>query len=169
VKISPQAIFLQMAAVQEWGAAEWSRLDAQTVSRAHPDSMAQMLGRTEVNCHFSSTPFQDRELALPGVREIANSYAIQGVELSTPNLVYASASFRAANPVAWRATLAAFQEATDWINKNPRDAAELYLRSSGDKDTLPAVMAAMSAPGNRFTLQPAGCSGSETSWPTLVC
>ncbi len=156
VKISPQAIFLQMAAVQEWGAADWSRLDAQTVSRAHPDSMAQMLGRTEVNCHFSSTPFQDRELALPGVREMANSYAIQGVELSTPNLVYASASFRAANPVAWRATLAAFQEATDWINKNPRDAAELYLKSSGDKDTLPAVMAAMSAPGNRFTLQPAG-------------
>ena len=156
VKISPQAIFLQMAAVKEWGAGEWSRLDAQTVSRAHPDSMAQMLGRTEITCHFSSTPFQDRELSMPGVREIANSYAIQGVELSTPNLVYASASFRAANPLAWGATLAAFQEATDWINKNPRDAAELYLKASGDKDTLPAVMAAMSAPGNRFTLQPAG-------------
>jgi NitT/TauT family transport system substrate-binding protein len=156
VKVSPQAIFLQMAAAKEWGAAEWSRLDAQTVSRAHPDSIAQMLGRTEITCHFSSTPFQDRELAMPGVREVADSYAIQGVELSTPNTIYASAAFRSANPTAWRATLAAFQEATDWIIKNPRDAAELYLESSGDKDTLPAVMAAMSAPGNRFTLQPAG-------------
>ena len=156
VKVSPQAIFLQMAAAQEWGAAEWGRLDAQTISRAHPDSMAQMLGRTEITCHFSSTPFQDRELSLPGVHEVANSYAIQGVELSTPNTIYAAAAFRAANPIAWRATLAAFQEATDWINQHPRDAAELYLRSSGDKDTLPAVMAAMSAPGNRFTLQPAG-------------
>ena len=156
VKVSPQAIFLQMAAAKEWGAAEWNRLDAQTVSRAHPDSMAQMLGRTEITCHFSSTPFQDRELAMPGVREVANSYAIQGVELSTPNTIYASAAFRTANPIAWRAALAAFQEATDWINKNLRDAAELYLKSSGDKDTLPAVMAAMSAPGNQFTLRPAG-------------
>jgi len=156
VKVSPQAIFLQMAAAKEWGAAEWSRLDAQTVSRAHPDSIAQMLGRTEITCHFSSTPFQDRELAMPGVQEVANSYAIQGVELSTPNTIYASAAFRSANPIAWHATLAAFQEATDWIIKNPRDAAELYLKSSGDKDTLTAVMAAMSAPGNRFTLQPAG-------------
>ena len=156
VKVSPQAIFLQMAAAKEWGAAEWSRLDAQTVSRAHPDSMAQMVGRTEITCHFSSTPFQDRELAMPGVHELANSYAIQGVEISTPNTIYAAAAFRAANPIAWRATLAAFQEATDWINKNPRDAAELYLRSSGDRDTPAGVMAAMSAPGNRFTLQPAG-------------
>ena len=156
VKVSPQAIFLQMAAAKEWGAAEWSRLDAQTISRAHPDSMAAMLGRTEITCHFSSTPFQDRELALPGVREVANSYDIQGVETSTPNTVYATSSFRAENPLAWRATLAAFQEATDWINANPAAAAELYLSSSGDKDTAANVQAAMTAPGNRFTLQPSG-------------
>jgi len=156
VKVSPQAIFLQMAAAKEWGAAEWNRLDAQTVSRAHPDSMAQMLGRTEITCHFSSTPFQDRELAMPGVRELANSYAIQGVEVSTPNTIYAAAAFRASNPIAWRATLAAFREATAWINENQGDAAELYLKSSGDKGTRAGVMAAMSAPGNRFTLQPAG-------------
>ncbi len=155
VKVSPQAIFMQMAAAKEWGASEWSRYDAQTISRAHPDSMAQMLGKTEITCHFSSTPFQDRELAMPGVREIANSYAIQGVEVSTPNTIYATAAFRSANPIAWRATLAAFQEATDWINANPRDAAELYLKSSGDKDTAEAVVAAMAAPGNHFTLRPA--------------
>ncbi len=156
VKVSPQAIFLQMAAAKEWGAAEWSRLDAQTIGRAHPDSMAAMLGRTEITCHFSSTPFQDRELALPGVREVANSYDIQGVETSTPNTVYATSSFRNDNPLAWRATLAAFQEATDWINANPAAAAELYLSSSGDKDTVANVQAAMTAPGNRFTLQPSG-------------
>ena len=127
VKVSPQAIFLQMAAAQECGAKEWSRLDAQTISRAHPDSMTKMLGRTEITCHFSSTPFQNRELATPGVHEVANSYVIQGVELSTPNTIYAAAAFRASNPVAWRATLAALQEATDRINQHPRDAAELSL------------------------------------------
>ena len=156
VKVSPQAVFLQMAAVKAWGAGEWSRLDAQTLGRAHPDSMAAMLGRTEVTCHFSTSPFQERELAAPGVREVLNSYEVQGVETSTPNTVYASGSFRAGNPAAWRATLAAFQEATDWINANPAEAAQLYLDSSGDKDTPANVQASMQAPGNRFTLQPSG-------------
>ena len=155
-KSSPQAIYLQMAAAKEWGKAEWARLDAQTVSRGHPDSMAQMLARTEITCHFSSTPFQDRELLLPGVHEVANSYAIQGVDTATPNTIYGNSKFRSENPIAWRASLAAFQEATDWINKSPREAAELYLQSSGDKDTPESVLAAMTAPGNRFTLQPAG-------------
>ncbi len=154
-KVSPQAIYLQMAAAKAWGASEWGRLDAQTISRAHPDSMSQMIGRTEINCHFSTTPFQERELAQAGVTEITNSYAIQGVDTATPNTIYAQSSIRTANPLAWRATLAAFQEATDWINQYPRDAAELYLKASGDKDTPESVVAGMNAPGNRFTLQPA--------------
>ena len=80
VRTSPQAVYLQMAAAQTWGAAEFARLDAQTISRAHPDGMAQMLDRTEITCHFSSTPFQDRALAQPGVRELISSYAILGTD-----------------------------------------------------------------------------------------
>ena len=65
VKTSPQAIWLQMAAAQTFGPADWAHFDAQTVSRAHPDSMAQMLGRSEINCHWTTSPFQERELAAP--------------------------------------------------------------------------------------------------------
>ena len=144
-----------MAAAQTWGPSEWARLDAQTISRAHPDSMAQMLGRTEVTCHFSSTPFQDRALLQPGVREVTSSYAIMGVDRSTPNTIYAQSRFRTENPIAWQAALAAFDEATDWINQYTDDAAALYLQSSGDKDTPAAVAATLRAPGNHFTLQPA--------------
>lgn len=154
-KVSPQAIYLQMAAAKAFGPTEWATLDPQTISRAHPDSAAQMIGRTEINCHFSTTPFQERELKSPGVREITNSYAIQGVDTSTPNTIYAQSSFRTQNPLAWQATLAAFDDATNWINQNPSDAAELYLAASGEKDTPEKVMAGMTAPGNRFTLQPA--------------
>ena len=155
VRTSPQAVYLQMAAAQTWGAAEFARLDAQTISRAHPDGMAQMLGRTEITCHFSSTPFQDRALALPGVREITSSYAILGTDRSTPTTIYAQSRFRTENPIAWRATLAAFDEATDWINRYPADAAALYLQSSGEKDTAANVLATLTAPGTHFTLQPA--------------
>ena len=155
VRTAPQAIYLQMAAAQTWGPSEWARLDAQTISRAHPDSMAQMLGRTEVTCHFSSTPFQDRALLQPGVREVTSSYAIMGVDRSTPNTIYAQSRFRTESPIAWQAALAAFDEATDWINQYTDDAAALYLQSSGDKDTPAAVAATLRAPGNHFTLQPA--------------
>lgn len=156
IKTSPQAIWLQMAAAQAFGRSEWSRFDAQTVSRAHPDSMAQMLGRTEVNCHWTSSPFQERELANPAVHEVASSFRLMQMPSVTPNTIYGSDSFRTANPLAWRACLAAFQEATDFINKEPRQAAELYLLNSGDKDTVDNVLAVMSSPGNAFTLQPRG-------------
>ena len=156
VKTSPQAVWLQMAAVQAFGAPEWARFDAQTISRAHPDSMAQMLGRTEINCHWTTSPFQERELANPAVHEVASSFAIMDMPSVTPNTIYGNGTFRTENPIAWRATLAAFQEATDFINKETRQAAELYLLNSGDKDTLDNVVAAMTTPGNAFTLQPRG-------------
>ncbi len=156
VKTSPQAVYLQMAAVQAFGAAEWAKYDAQTISRAHPDSMAQMLGRTEINCHWTTSPFQEKELAAPGVHEVASSFRILGLPAVTPTTIYGNEKFRGENPQAWRATLAAFQEATDFIVKEPRQAAELYLKNSGDKDTVEAVMAAMASPGNRFTLRPSG-------------
>ena len=155
-KTSPQAIWLQMAAVQAYGPAEFAKFDAQTVTRAHPDSMAQMLGRTEINCHWTTSPFQEREMASPGVHEVASSYRIMNMPSVTPNTIYGNATFRAENPIAWRATLAAFQEATEFLNKEPRQAAELYLLNTGDKDTVPNVLVGMTAPGNAFTLQPRG-------------
>lgn len=156
VKTSPQAVWLQMAAVQAFGPAEWSRYDALTVGRAHPDSMAQMLGRTEIDCHWTTSPFQERELANAAVHEVASSFRIMDMPSVTPNTIYGNAAFREQNPLAWRAALAAFQEATDFINKNLQQAAELYLLNSGDKDSLKNVMAAMTSPGNAFTLQPRG-------------
>lgn len=155
-KTSPQAIFLQMAAAAAFGKDQWSRFDAQTISRGHPDSMAQMLARTEVTCHWSSTPFQERELANPACHEVTNSYDVMGLPAVTPITMYANTSFRTENPLAWKATMAAFQEATDFINANPQQAAELYLKSSGDKDTVAGVMASMASPGNSFTLRSAG-------------
>lgn len=156
VRMGTQAIYLQMAAAKQWGIKEYSRLDAQTVGKPHPDGMAAMLNKTEITCHFSTSPFQERELAQAGVREVTNSYAIQGLPTGTPNTVFASAKFRAENPLAWLATVTAFQEATDWINENPADAAQLYLDNSGDKDTQANVLASMQAPGNAFTMQPRG-------------
>ena len=44
VKVSMQAIMLQMAAAKEFGDAKFNALDHLTVSMAHPDATAAMLG-----------------------------------------------------------------------------------------------------------------------------
>ena len=156
VKTSPQAIYLQMAAVKYFGKSEWSKFDSLTIARAHPDSMAQMLSKSEINCHWTSTPFQERELANPLVHEVADAFSIMDAKSVTPSVIYGASAFRDANPLVWKAVTAAFAEATDFINKNPTQAAELYLANSGDKDTLQNTVAAMKTPGNEFTLQPRG-------------
>jgi len=156
VKTSPQAIYLQMAAVKYFGKSEWAKFDSLTIARAHPDSMAQMLSKSEINCHWTSTPFQERELANPLVHEVADAFSIMDAKSVTPSVIYGASAFRDANPLVWKAVTAAFAEATDFINKNPTQAAELYLANSGDKDTLQNTVAAMKTPGNEFTLQPRG-------------
>ena len=47
VKVSNQAIILQMAAAREFGDAKYAALDHLTVSMSHPDATAAMLGGAE--------------------------------------------------------------------------------------------------------------------------
>jgi NitT/TauT family transport system substrate-binding protein len=68
IKVSIPAIILQMAAAKEFGQSEYSRLDKLTVSLSHPDGMSMLLnGKTEINSHFTSPPFQNIEMKTPGV------------------------------------------------------------------------------------------------------
>src|SRR5262245_6966256 len=62
VKVSMQAIMLQMAAAKEFGPAKFDALDHLTVSMAHPDATAAMLGGpSEIVANFLSSPFQYRQ------------------------------------------------------------------------------------------------------------
>ncbi|MEA2935235.1 MAG: sulfonate transport system substrate-binding protein, partial [Variibacter sp.] len=57
VKVSNQAIMLQMAAAKEFGEAKYGSLDHLTVSMAHPDATAAMIGgQSEIVANFSSPP-----------------------------------------------------------------------------------------------------------------
>ena len=55
VKVSIPAIILQMAAIKEFGAAEFGSLDRYTVSLTHPDGVIALLsGRTEITTSASA-------------------------------------------------------------------------------------------------------------------
>src|SRR5476651_700485 len=54
VKVSSQAICLQMAAAKEWGFENYAKLDAFTINRPHPDAAVSVMSKaTEVNSHYS--------------------------------------------------------------------------------------------------------------------
>src|SRR5262249_56704762 len=57
VKISTQALLLQMAAAKEWGDASYEKLDPLTVSMPHPDAMTALFSGV-ATAPFSSPPFQ---------------------------------------------------------------------------------------------------------------
>src|SRR6267154_6038387 len=78
VKISMQAILLEMAAAKEFGDANYEKLDPLTVSMGHPDAFAALNAGTEVASHFSSAPFQYRQLKMPGYHQVVSSYDIIG-------------------------------------------------------------------------------------------
>ena len=132
VKISTQAIMLQMAAAKAFGEKDYAKLDPLTVSLSHPDATLAFIGNTAgVNAHFSTSPFYEQEIKVPGAHLITTSYEILGGP-ATALVLTSSAKFRDANPKAYKAVFEALSEAIDIINKDKRAAAKLYLEVAHD-------------------------------------
>ena len=153
VKVSMQAIILQMAAAKEFGPNNYGKLDPLTVSLAHPDATGMMIGgKTEIVANFSSPPFQYRQLKQPGIRKIMSSEEVLGGPVSF-NVVATTGRFRNANPKLYNAFLGALREATDLVNKDKSQAADIYLRVSNDKTPKEEILELMNQPDIRFTTE----------------
>lgn len=127
VKVSFQAIALEMAAEQVFGRGQHERLDHLTVSLAHPDGTAALLGgRSEITAHFTSAPFQYQQLQDPRIHKMLSSYDITGP--ATFSAIWATTKFRASNPRVYKIVLDALEEATAFINANPAEAAQIFAK-----------------------------------------
>jgi NitT/TauT family transport system substrate-binding protein len=155
VKNSNQAICLQMAAAKEWGQAQYARLDPFTIALPHPDAAVAIITKaTEVTGHYGVAPFQNYELAAPGVHAVLKSYDTLGGQ-TTNGVVLMTKKFRDANPKVTSAVYAAFVEASDIIEKDPRHSAEIYIRMTNEKRSGVDAMAQMiSDPDNAWTTTP---------------
>ena len=154
VKVSMQAILLQMWAAKEFGDANMTKLDALTVSMTHPDGMAALLsGAGEINTHFTSPPFIQKELEKSGIRKVISSTEILGGPISF-NVLATTTKFQQANPKAYAAFLAAMQEATEFINKDKRAAAEIYIKATKDKSPVDDILKIINDPTIEYSLQP---------------
>lgn len=131
VKVSGQALVLQMAAAKVFGEKNYAKLDPLTVGLSQPDAMAALLSGA-VTAHFASAPFTHQELQQPGIRTVLNSYDVYGGP-TTEYMAWSTGRFRNANPKTYAAFYAALQEAERMINADKRRAAEIYLKVTGDK------------------------------------
>jgi NitT/TauT family transport system substrate-binding protein len=154
VKVSIQAVTLQMAAEQAFGEGQQNKLDALTVTMSHPDGQTALLsGASEITAHFSSPPFQYQQLKTPSVHMVLNSYEVLGGP-ATFNVVWTTSKFRNENPKLYAAFVQAVDEATAIINRDKKAAAETYLRLAKGKDSVAEILAMLNDPAIVYTTTP---------------
>jgi NitT/TauT family transport system substrate-binding protein len=154
VKVSIQAVTLQMAAEKAFGAGQHNKLDHLTVSLGHPDGMAQMMsGRSEITAHFSSAPFQYQQLEDKRVRKVLDSYQVLGGP-HTFNSVWATSKFYNENRKIVQAFLAALDEAMKQIAADPAAAAALWVKAEGSKLSPAEAERIIRLPENEWTTVP---------------
>ena len=62
MKVSNQALLLQMAAAKEFGKENFAKLDSLTVSLPHPEATSTLLsGSGVISAHLSALPFQHQQ------------------------------------------------------------------------------------------------------------
>ncbi|EWY39164.1 sulfonate ABC transporter substrate-binding protein [Skermanella stibiiresistens SB22] len=133
VKLSYQAIILQMAAEKQFGEGQYAKLDTRTVSLSHPEATISLLsGKTEVTASFTSPPFQYQQLESDKIHRVISSYDVLGGPGSFSAL-WTTGRFVKDNPKTAKAVLDAMDEAGAFIKENPAKAAEIYIRLENSK------------------------------------
>lgn len=148
IKVSTQAILLQMASAKIWGPDQWAHLDPNTVQMSHPDAVIAMSNpKHEVKSHFASPPYSYYEMKhVPGAHIVTTSSAIIGTPLTQAQF-FTTVKFADANPRFVEAIRKASDEAIKFIYAHPRDAGQIYLEMSHDKMSLDDLMAMLNEPG----------------------
>jgi NitT/TauT family transport system substrate-binding protein len=152
-RVSMQAIILRMLVKEAYGKDQATKLDHLTVPMPHPDAMAALLsGHSEITAHFTAAPYYQQETSA-GLHRAFGSYGILGGP-ATYSVVWTSKKFIEQNPKTTQVVLAAIQEATDIIKKDPHRAAEAYLKAEDSSLGVDAIEAMIKDPENVFTMTP---------------
>ena len=157
IKVTDQAITLQMAAAKEWGWDQRFRLDSLTVAMSNPDGQAALLGGlSEVRTHATIIPFSVAELESGKAHLVMSSDDVMEPD-ATSVVAYASARFHDPNPKLYAATAQAFEDAIEWINTHPHEAAEIYIGREPRKEGVAWVERLLRDPTRvRFGSTPRG-------------
>jgi NitT/TauT family transport system substrate-binding protein len=154
VKVSVQAMMLQMAAAKQWGQANFAKLDPLTVGMSPPDSTIAILSESAgITSVFGVPPFQNQQLEKPGIHTVLNSYDVFGGP-NTFTVAWTSSQFRDKNPALYKALIGAFQEATEMLGKDVKEASQLWIDNVKSELTVEKVAEIASGPQVKWTMVP---------------
>ena len=129
IKVSVQAVVLQMAVAAAFGEANYAKLDPLTVSMSPPDATIAMLsGAGSVSSVFSVPPFQFQQLEQKNIHTVLSSFDVMGPHTFT--VAWTSMRFRKDNPELYAAFLDAVKEATAIIAADPTATAQSWIDDS---------------------------------------
>lgn len=158
VKVSTQAILLQIAAGEMFGPDQWAKFDPHTVQLGHPDAFIAMKNQThEVKSHFAAPPYDYYELKqVPGAHVVTTSAEIMGGPL-TQGQFFTTTKFADANPKIVQAVRLAAEEAKHFIETNLEKSVEAYKEINHDNTPAETLLDLLKRPGmNEWNLYPQG-------------
>lgn len=154
VKVSTQAVFLQMAAAELYGQENYDKLDPLTVSVSQPDATTAVLsGKSEIDTAFVSQPYTYQLQKDPNVHTVFDTFELLGGP-ATLTMVWTSEKFHAENPKTYGAFLAAYEEAMTLVNDNKAEAARIYLEATKDKTPADDILAIINDPKVIYSMVP---------------
>ncbi|HXP72784.1 MAG TPA: ABC transporter substrate-binding protein [Stellaceae bacterium] len=154
VKVSVQAVTLEMAAAQAFGKDGYDKLDHLTMSLSPPDATIGLIsGGGAFDSAFSVPPFQEQQLQNSAVHTVLNSFDVLGGS-TTFTVAWTSKKFHDANPKLYRALLDALGEANTILNADKTAGAALWKEDSNSKLALDFIAGIVSGPQVTWTLTP---------------
>jgi NitT/TauT family transport system substrate-binding protein len=154
IKVSVQAVVLQMAVAAAFGEENYAKLDSLTVSMSPPDAtIALLTGSGNITTVFSVPPFQFQQLAQNNIHTVLSSFEVLGPHSFT--VAWTSARFRKDNPELYAAFVDAMKEATAIVTANPRQTAQTWIDDTNSKLAVETVTKAMTGPDVTWTMTPA--------------
>jgi len=148
IKVSTQAILLQMASEKTFGADQMTKLDANTVQLGHPDAAIAMSNpKSEITSHFAAPPYSFFELrTVPDAHVVLSSPDVIGGPL-TQSQFFTTTKFADANPKIIAAIKAATFEAIAFIRKDTPAAVDIYREITHDKMSAADILDMLKQPG----------------------
>lgn len=155
VRVSIQAVILEMAAAQAFGQENYKKFDAQTQTLSPADSSTGLLsGAGGFDCAFTPPPFPALQLRDPKIHTILTSYDVAGE--SSASVLWASKKFHDANPKLFQALLDSLKSASAFINEHRREAIQYYIDDSHTSLTVDQLEAVTNEPHASFGVIPVG-------------
>ena len=154
VKISINAIVLNMGVEQAFGPGKANALDDIQVAMAHPEAYAALTTKAGgITGYMATSPFQERALMQPGIHKVANSFDILGGP-STFSVAYAKSDFANGNPKLVEAFIEAQRDAVKLITTDRAKAIDEYLAVTGDKTDRKLIETILASPEYDFDIVP---------------